>query len=198
MSDSPKKEETPVKDTKSSSTPSKGMSKGAKIAIICTVSFIVLISLTVVLIGLNMKNHMLKVQAETGAKRKAALDKVKARDPNSYQSAIEAKQAAELKAKRDAEMAELAKLRAEADAALARDKVSAADMKKANMAIVVAPGAAKTEKYVLEPQRHLEFYNDKGMRGCNTTPSNDAFMEKFIELTKDGIRFDVFGNRLNL
>lgn len=192
MSDSPKKEST----SKDSGSPKKGLSKGAKIGIICGVSFLVLVTLTVVLIGINMKNHMLKVQEETAAARQEALDKVKARDPNSYQSAIEAKQAAELKAKQEAELAELAKLRSEADANLARDKVSEEDMKKANMDIVVAPGAAKTEKYVLEPQRHLSFYNDKGMRGYNTQPVNDAFMEKFIELTKDGIKFDIFGNQI--
>lgn len=180
----------------SSSSSSPGMSKNTKIALICVGSFIVVTFLITVMIGINMKNHMLKVQDETGAARQAALDKVKARDPNSYQSAIAAKAAAELKAKRDAEMAELAKLRAEADAAMARDKVSEEDMKKANMAIVIAP-TAKAEKYVLEPQRRLEFYNDTGMRGYNTKPGNDAFMEKFIELTQDGVRFDEFGNQIS-
>lgn len=197
----PPKEEPKVEttDNSSSSTPSKGMSKGVKITLICVGSFIVLAVLTTVLIGINMKNHMLKVQEETGKARQAALDKAKNRDPASYQSAIEAKQAAELKAKQEAELAELAKAKDAADLALARDKVDEEDLKKANMAIVVAGQRNKptNEKYITNPQYRTAFYNDKGMRGFNTIPGNDAFIEKFIELTKDGVRFDVYGNRIS-
>lgn len=154
-------------------------------AVFCVIDSIILAVLIAVIIGVSTAIHMRKVNKSVTNEFKDKLGKTS----NTTKYHEIAAENEKLRQERETELNELNKLVAETEekALQARNAIAAEDIKPDNAAVVVATGK-NTEKYTFDPQYKLEYFNGDSTRAY--TESDKAFMEKFNQLTKDGVSFN--------
>lgn len=160
--------------------------ENAKFILFCVIDGILLILMIAIIIGITVGDHMRSVRRVTRADYNTKITKAKAKTDADFNATKNAAADEALAAKRAEELAALNKtLEEETEKALKdQEEAKKTMLAGATAALVIAPS---TEKYTTDPQKHVDYYEETRMRAFS---EKDDFMEKFTELTKDGVVFE--------